>query len=81
MRTCIACRQTRPKRELLRLVHIPDGNIKIDSTGKMTGRGAYVCPNLDCWEVGLKNGRLEYALSAKLTQENQDELIKGFQEA
>ena len=81
MRTCIACKKIRPKRELVRLVNIPNGGIEIDSTGKMTGRGAYICPDLDCWEVGLKNGRLEYALSTKLTQENQDELIKCIQEA
>jgi hypothetical protein len=54
--------------------------IEIDTTGKKTGRGAYLCPAVDCWETGLKSGRLEYALKTSLTQENREELIRLGQE-
>ena len=46
LRTCVACRQTKPKRELLRIVRTPDQHVLIDATGKKSGRGAYLCDNL-----------------------------------
>jgi len=74
-RTCAACRKTRPKRELVRLVRISDGSVEVDATGKKAGRGAYLCPTQECWEIGLNFGRLEYALRTSLTQDNRDKLI------
>ena len=71
----MACRKVRPKRELVRLVRIADGSIEVDSTGKKAGRGAYLCPVRECWENGLKKGRLEYALRASMSQDNRDQLI------
>ena len=57
-RTCIACRTTRSKRELIRIVRTPEGEIVIDPTGKRAGRGAYLCPVQRCWQVVLNaNGR------------------------
>ncbi len=79
-RTCVACRQVRLKRELVRLVSVAGEMVEIDTTGKKTGRGAYLCPALDCWETGLKSGRLEYALRTSLTQENREQLIRLGQE-
>jgi predicted RNA-binding protein YlxR (DUF448 family) len=75
-RTCVACRQVRDKRELLRLVRTPQGSIEIDSTGKKEGRGAYVCPAAVCWEKALKGRQLEHALRGHLTHENREQLIK-----
>jgi predicted RNA-binding protein YlxR (DUF448 family) len=75
-RTCVACRQVRDKRELLRLVRTPQGGIEIDSTGKREGRGAYVCPTAICWEKALKGRQLEHALRGHLTHENREQLIK-----
>ncbi len=43
LRTCISCRETKSKRELLRVVRTPDGHVLIDATGKKSGRGAYLC--------------------------------------
>jgi predicted RNA-binding protein YlxR (DUF448 family) len=54
LRTCIACRETRPKRELLRVVRTPDGHVVLDPTGKKSGRGAYLCARLSCWQKALK---------------------------
>ncbi len=74
-RTCLACRKVQDKRELIRLVRTPEGNIEIDSIGKKAGRGAYLCRALDCWERGLKDDRLEYALhGGKLTDDEREEL-------
>ena len=75
-RTCVACGQVRPKRELVRLVRIAEGGVEVDSDGKKVGRGAYLCPAGDCWEVGLKEGRLEHALRTAIAADNREELIK-----
>lgn len=58
-RTCIVCRQVRPKRELIRVVRTPAGHIELDPTGKKSGRGAYLCARRSCWEPALHQGRLE----------------------
>jgi predicted RNA-binding protein YlxR (DUF448 family) len=80
-RTCIACRQTHAKRELVRLVSVPDGEVEIDATGKKSGRGAYLCAAQDCWESALATGKLEFALKTKIKSENREKLVnysRGF---
>ena len=72
----MACRKVKAKRELVRLVRTPDGSIEIDSSGKKTGRGAYLCRVWECWEAGLKGNRLEHALRSNLTQDNREQLTK-----
>jgi predicted RNA-binding protein YlxR (DUF448 family) len=64
-RTCIGCRQVLPKRALIRLIRTPEG-IRIDTTGKLAGRGAYLHNNKSCWESGMKNS-LAHALRTELT--------------
>jgi predicted RNA-binding protein YlxR (DUF448 family) len=68
-RTCIACRQVKDKRELIRVVRTPAGEIIIDPTGKANGRGAYLCRNANCWDKGLQKGHLAKALKVALSQE------------
>jgi predicted RNA-binding protein YlxR (DUF448 family) len=75
-RTCVACGQIRPKRELIRLVRMADGGVEVDSSGRKAGRGAYLCPAGDCWAVGLKEGRLEHALRTAISPDNREKLIK-----
>ena len=75
-RTCVACRKVKSKRELIRLVHTPDNNVEIDTSGKKVGRGAYLCRVWECWEVGLKGNRLEHALRSRLSEDNREQLIK-----
>lgn len=79
-RTCVACGEVRPKRELIRLVRVSSGVVEVDSGGKRAGRGAYLCPAPECWEIGLKRGRLEYALRTTLTQDNREQLVRYGQE-
>ncbi len=74
-RSCIACRNTKDKRELIRLV-CNIGTVEIDTGRRRTGRGAYLCPVYECWEIGLKRNRLESALRTKLSLENRQILIE-----
>ncbi len=71
MRTCIACRESKPKRELLRIVRTPDGHVLLDATGKKAGRGAYLCAKLSCWENALKRKRLEQTFEVTISAEDQ----------
>lgn len=74
-RTCIACRKTMGKRELVRLVR--SGHlVEVDSKGKQPGRGVYICPSKECWETALKNNRIEYGLRTKLSAENRQLLLE-----
>src|SRR5437588_9509124 len=70
LRTCIACRETKPKRELLRIVRTPDGHVLVDATGKKSGRGAYLCARLSCWENAIKKKRLEQEFEQALAEED-----------
>lgn len=70
LRTCIACKATKPKRELLRVVRTPDGHVMLDATGKKSGRGAYICARLSCWETALKKKRLEQEFELALSEED-----------
>ena len=65
-RTCVGCRQVLQKRQLIRLVRTPEG-VRIDPTGKLAGRGAYLHDNRTCWEKALK-GAMGAALKMELTE-------------
>ncbi len=71
---CVGCQQMKPKKLLIRVVRTPDETIEIDSTGKRSGRGAYICPDPDCLNKALKGKRLEKALQRAITQEIMDTL-------
>ncbi|HEY3249177.1 MAG TPA: YlxR family protein [bacterium] len=74
MRTCVACGQTRPKRELVRVVRTSVGAVHIDSTGKLSGRGAYVCRDAACADAGLRGQRLAHALAVPIPAEIAEQL-------
>ncbi len=76
-RTCVACRKVKAKRELIRVVRISDGSVEVDTSGKKAGRGAYLCPTMECWETGVKSGRIEHTLRTTLTPDNREQLIKA----
>ena len=61
-RTCVGCRQVRPKATLVRLVGGEDGQVRVDRGGESVGRGAYVCPTVDCLDKALIASRLVHAL-------------------
>lgn len=68
-RQCVACGQMRPKRELLRVVRTPSGEVRLDLTGKAAGRGAYVCPQDGCVDRAVRDGRLSGALDRPIPEE------------
>ena len=80
-RTCVVCRETKDKRELIRIVRTPEGKVSIDPTGKANGRGAYLCRKVECIEQGLQKGRVARALQVNLSAAElialQTELLKA----
>ena len=64
---CIACREMRAKKELLRVVRTADGTLVFDATGKQNGRGAYLCRDAACLDRALKTRALERALEAQMS--------------
>ncbi len=75
LRTCIACHETKPKRELLRVVKTPDGHVFVDATGKKSGRGAYLCARLSCWQKAMKEKRLEHEFEIEILPEDRAGLL------
>ena len=69
MRQCVGCREMKPKKELIRVVRSPEGEVSLDFKGKLPGRGAYVCPAEDCLARARKSRALERAFSAQLPAE------------
>ena len=69
MRQCLGCREMKPKKELIRVVRSPEGELSLDFKGKKPGRGAYLCPNADCLARVKKSRALERAFSAQVPSE------------
>ena len=69
LRTCMGCNEKKPKKELIRIVKNKDGLISIDRTGKLDGRGAYICDSAECLEKIVKSKRLERVLESKISEE------------
>ena len=67
-RQCVACGETRSKRDLVRVVRTPAGEVRVDATGKLSGRGAYVCPAPSCVDRALRDGRLAGILERPLPE-------------
>lgn len=66
MRMCLGCNEMKPKKELIRVVKSPEGEINLDFTGKKSGRGAYICRSVECFNKARKGRRLEKAFSCKI---------------
>lgn len=73
-RTCMGCNEKKPKREFIRIVKSKDNEIDIDRTGKMPGRGAYICDNIACLEKLIKSKRLEKVFDMKISNEIYEKL-------
>ena len=74
MRMCVGCREMKEKRELIRVVRSPEGEVSLDPTGKKSGRGAYVCRNPECLKRAIKQRQLERQLEVTLTETVSDSL-------
>ena len=73
-RTCMGCNVKKPKKEFIRIVKSKTGEIDIDRTGKMPGRGAYICDNIECLEKLIKSKRLEKVFETKISEEIYEKL-------
>ncbi len=69
MRQCLGCRAQKPKKELIRVVRSPEGDISLDFRGKANGRGAYICPDPACLKKAVKAKALERALQTPIPEE------------
>jgi predicted RNA-binding protein YlxR (DUF448 family) len=69
-RTCVACREVKDKRDLIRIVRTPEHRIIVDETGKAHGRGAYLCKQLSCWQKGLSRGIINRTLKVSISDED-----------
>ena len=76
MRMCVGCREMKPKKELIRVVRQPSGQVMLDRSGKAAGRGAYVCPDSACLEKARKSKVLERTLEASIEPAVYEQLAK-----
>ena len=74
LRKCLGCCEMKDKRTLVRIVRSKEGVISVDLTGKMPGRGAYICRDVSCLNMAVKAKRLERAFSTKIEPEIYDRL-------
>lgn len=80
MRQCLGCREHKPKKELIRVVRSPEGEISLDFKGKLPGRGAYVCPQVACLSKARKARALERAFDTSLPPEVYEALEQQMEE-
>lgn len=81
MRQCIGCGEMFPKRELIRVVKPKEGDISLDMTGKLPGRGAYICRSAACLRLAQKNRRLERSFSCRIAPEIYEVMANALAEA
>lgn len=80
LRQCVGCREHKPKKELIRVVRSPEGEVSLDFKGKLPGRGAYVCPLDTCLSKARKSRALERAFDTALPAEVYDALEQQMKE-
>ena len=76
MRKCTGCNEMKPKKELVRIVKTPEGNIMLDRSGKLNGRGAYICHSTECYKKAVKTKRLERVFSLAIPQNVSEQIEK-----
>ena len=81
VRMCVGCREHAPKKELIRIVRTPAGEIVADAAGKTPGRGAYICRKADCLARARKSRALERMLNTAISPETYDALAAAIEEA
>lgn len=79
-RKCLGCMQSFPKADLIRVVRSPEGEITLDTTGKKSGRGAYICKSADCLKKAIKAKRLERTFSCEIPEQVYESLEKSIEE-
>ena len=75
MRKCNGCGEQKPKKELVRIVKSPDGEVSLDITGKASGRGAYICNNAECLKKARKSHRIDKAFEIAIPDEVYEQML------
>jgi predicted RNA-binding protein YlxR (DUF448 family) len=75
-RQCMGCRERKEKRQMIRVVRTTEGDVCLDFSGKLNGRGAYVCPDMECLKKCRKTRALERCLEAEIPEDVYDRLEK-----
>ena len=68
-RQCMGCRERKPKRDMIRVVRCTDGEVRLDFSGKLNGRGAYICPDIQCLKKAQKTRALDRSLEVPIPEE------------
>ena len=80
-RQCMGCRERKAKRELIRVVRSPEGQVSLDFHGKAPGRGAYLCPNMECLKKAIRSKALDRSLEVPIPEEIYAQIVNGSQSA
>ena len=80
-RQCMGCRERMDKKALIRVVRTTDGNVQLDFSGKLNGRGAYICPKADCLKKARKSKALDRSLEVTIPEEVYDRLEREIEVA
>ena len=80
MRMCLGCGEMKPKKELIRAVKSPEGEISLDLTGKKSGRGAYICRDINCLKLARKANRFEKSFECRISDEVYDTMERELNE-
>ena len=80
-RQCMGCRERMDKRDMIRVVRTPEGNVQLDFSGKLNGRGAYICPKADCLKKARKSKALDRSLEVTIPEEVYDRLEREIEVA
>ena len=75
-RQCMGCRERKEKRQMIRVVRTPEGAVNLDFSGKMNGRGAYICPDMECLKKAIRSKALDRSLEVTIPEEVYDRLQK-----
>ena len=79
-RQCLGCNEHKPKKELLRVLRTPEGEITLDFTGKKSGRGAYICYDVKCLKKARKSKRIDKSLEAEIPEEIYDKMERELED-
>lgn len=74
LRKCTGCGEMKPKKELVRVVKTPEDEVLMDRTGRVNGRGAYICPNAQCLKIARKSKRIERSFQMQIPDEIYDKM-------
>ena len=75
-RQCMGCRERKEKRQMIRVVRTTEGDVRLDFSGKLNGRGAYICPNPECLKKALRSKALDRSLEVTIPEEVYGRLTK-----